>query len=205
MLNIGLILAGYLSGSLMLAKWLPALLFRTDIVTPSDDGNLGVFNAFRHGGLKCGVPALIGDVMKGFLPTFIAMRNADPTALIFGLTVAAPVIGHLFPAFTRFRGGGKGIAVSFGVALGLYPVREAFLLLAGLYIFFSTVAVVDTHLWRSVVTYNLFALLSLLFLPSGGIRLGCVMIGFLVAGKHVFARGDQPISLHLAWMKPRKR
>ena len=190
--------AGYLCGSLMLAKWLPQLLCRVDTVTPSDDLNPGVFNAFRYGGIKCGIPALLGDLMKGCVPVLLAARRLDAADPHFALVIIAPVIGHMLPVWSRFRGG-KGIAVSFGVLLALSRVSEApLLLLAGLYIFFSVVAVIDSHLWRSVVTFALFGLLSQWAVPLKSLKLGCALIGAVVTARHARARRDEAFTVHLS-------
>lgn len=52
------ILFGYLSGSILFARILPKYLRHIDICALSDDGNPGVFNAFRHAGPVIGTLTL---------------------------------------------------------------------------------------------------------------------------------------------------
>ena len=42
-------IAGYLSGSILYAYWIPKILFQKDICALSPDGNPGTANAFVYG------------------------------------------------------------------------------------------------------------------------------------------------------------
>ncbi|MGD0663327.1 MAG: glycerol-3-phosphate acyltransferase, partial [Syntrophorhabdales bacterium] len=68
-------------------------------------GNIGATNVMRAAGKTMGVVTLVGDVLKGFLPTWLAglLGLAVP---VVGL---AAFLGHLFPVYLRFKGG-KGSA-----------------------------------------------------------------------------------------------
>ena len=112
---------GYLSGSVLYAQIFLRLFRGRDVRTVSEDENPGTANAFLGGGAVCGVLALAGDLCKGMLPVQWALQNCDMRCPWFALVLAAPVIGHAWPIFFRFRGG-KAIAVSFGVLLGIAPV-----------------------------------------------------------------------------------
>ena len=193
-------LAGYLWGSVLFAYWIPRLFQRVDTTAASEDGNPGVFNAFHYAGRLCGFSALICEIAKGCLPVFFAAARLDPKDLLFALVMVAPVLGHVFPLWNRFKGG-KGIAVSFGVLLGLFPMKLPFSLLAGLYIFFSTVLIVDTHLWRSVLVFNLFAACALLFIRVYGVRLGCLAICALVVAKHLLKTEGERFSVRPFWRR----
>lgn len=83
-------------------------------------GNLGATNAFRVLGAKSAIPVVVVDVAKGFVPVWLFARLAGigfGGALGFG---AAAIVGHMFSVFVRFKGG-KGMATSAGVFLGLAP------------------------------------------------------------------------------------
>jgi glycerol-3-phosphate acyltransferase PlsY len=67
-----------------------------------------------------GIITLIGDILKGFLPTFIAMRLGEPD-LFIALVGLAVFSGHLFPVFLKFKGG-KGVATGAGVYLAINPL-----------------------------------------------------------------------------------
>lgn len=83
-------------------------------------GNLGATNAFRILGARSAVPVVLLDIAKGFLPTWLFPGIADvgfEWTLGFG---AAAIVGHMFSVWVRFKGG-KGMATSAGVFLGLAP------------------------------------------------------------------------------------
>lgn len=149
------ILIGYLSGSVLYAKVWGKLLCGTDITQGSTDGNPGTANAFVQGGFWCGVLTLFCELLKGILPVYFYMRGMGPEALLDGWTVlviAAPVLGHTFPMFQKFHGG-KGIAVSFGSLMGLYPYGMPVLMFAFIFIFFSVVICVEPHFYRTIAAY----------------------------------------------------
>ena len=142
---------GYLSGSILFAR-VYAGLFGKDLITDSKDGNPGTSNAFIYGGMACGILTLLGDLIKGVLPVLLYLRmtrgNIDA---YFAPVLAAPVLGHIFPVFYRFKGG-KGIAVSFGCLLGMLPVSQPLLTLAVIYVVLSVGICVSPHYYRTIVT-----------------------------------------------------
>ena len=87
-------------------------------------GNLGAANLYRLLGVKGGGLTLLGDVLKGALPTvlaryWLAFLGPWQDAAV-ALVGAAAVLGHVFPVYLGFRGG-KGVATSFGVVSALAP------------------------------------------------------------------------------------
>lgn len=113
--QVGLLLASYLAGSI------PFGLIFTRIIAEKDireigSKNIGTANVLRNAGVFAGVLTFICDVLKGLLPTLLAMK-------FFGLNYAVAVgllcfSGHIFPIFLRFKGG-KGVATAFGTMLAL--------------------------------------------------------------------------------------
>ena len=84
-------------------------------------GNIGATNVGRALGKGWAVVVLVCDALKGFLPVFVARQfpsDFSPTAV--ALAGLAAIAGHMFTIFLRGRGG-KGVATSLGVALGLSP------------------------------------------------------------------------------------
>ena len=148
-------------------------------------GNPGTANAFLYGGVFCGILVLLADLGKGALPVFLAARHLDPEEKLFALVMAAPVVGHAYPLIDRYGKGGKAIAVSFGVLLGLYPVFLPVLLLAGVYLFFSLVLVVEPHSLRTGLTFLIWSVLGVHFTPLSSIKYGIVLIAFVVIRKHL--------------------
>lgn len=177
-------ISGFLLGSILFAYEVPRIWKHIDIREVSEDGNPGTFNAFLFGGVGCGVLVLLLELLKGFLPVYFCSMRAGRDSLLFAGVLAAPVLGHAFSIFHKGKGG-KGIAVSFGVLLGLFPWWTPALVLAGFYIFFSLVVPVKSHLKRSVVTFGCFCVTS--FFPGweGAVRLGILIISLVVVYKHV--------------------
>lgn len=88
-------------------------------------GNIGATNLARALGKKWGYLCFFLDALKGLVPTLIATSiiSSPPSIseLFLCLLVAiAAISGHVFPLYINFKGG-KGVATSFGVALGLWP------------------------------------------------------------------------------------
>ena len=177
------VLLGYLSGSLLWANFFGNLLAGEDVAADSPDGNPGAFNAFRYGGFWCGCLTLCFDVCKGFLPVRLFCRSAALMPSIgLALVLAAPVIGHTHSVFHGFRGG-KGIAVSFGCLLGLAPELKPLLVLAAVFILFSTVIEVSPHYYRTLATY--IAAIPAMFLA---VRSWAVRGGFLLIAQTIISK-----------------
>lgn len=121
---ISLILA-YLCGSVPTSVWWGRAFFGTD-VREHGSRNAGATNTFRVLGPKAGIPVLLIDVLKGFLPvrllpnfTELVPYSEEWMGFRVALVLGA-VVGHLYPVFANFRGG-KGVATSLGGILALHP------------------------------------------------------------------------------------
>ncbi len=87
---------------------------------------MGTTNVFRVLGKKAGVVVLVCDMLKGYIPAFIAADvSSTPGSAIF--IAAAPVVGHMYSVFLKGRGG-KGIATGAGVVLALVPLAFGIIL-----------------------------------------------------------------------------
>ncbi len=156
-----------------------------DIVQLSDDHNPGTANAMQHAGIPVGMLCLLGDIFKGVIPVHMALRLELESGCLFALIMAAPVLGHAYSLFHRGRGG-KAIAVSFGVLIGLMPIHtEPIFALCSIYLFFSLVVRIRPHTRRTRITYVLLALSSLYMLYAhwipwqicgGMLLLSCVVV-----------------------------
>lgn len=91
-------------------------------------GNIGATNVGRLlGGKFFGIVFTL-DFLKGLLPSLAASwvvhRHAGPpdvTIYLLWLAVGfATILGHMFSVFLKFRGG-KGVATSAGVMVGIFP------------------------------------------------------------------------------------
>ena len=89
-------------------------------------GNIGATNVSRALGRRWAYLCFLLDLLKGLVPMLVAgilieMANPTPGLLSLWLAVGcAAILGHIFPAYLKFKGG-KGVATSLGVALGLWP------------------------------------------------------------------------------------
>jgi glycerol-3-phosphate acyltransferase PlsY len=79
--------------------------------------NPGATNVMRIGGKRAAAITLTGDALKGLLPVIVA-KSFDADSLLLSAVVFAAFLGHLYPIFFDFKGG-KGVATSLGVALGV--------------------------------------------------------------------------------------
>jgi acyl-phosphate glycerol 3-phosphate acyltransferase len=101
-----------LSGSLMFSYWL-GLLARHNLRTVGD-GNPGGVNLWKAAGYRLGLAGIALDFLKGYLPVWALLHAGAAAGTGLVPVAAAPVMGHAFSPFLRFKGG-KGIAVTFGV------------------------------------------------------------------------------------------
>lgn len=108
---------GFLAGSLPFSVWMGRLVARAD-VRRYGDGNPGAANAWKAGGWRAGLPALLLDYLKGATPVALARFGAGIDGWGLVPVALAPVLGHAFSPVLRFRGG-KAIATTFGVWSGL--------------------------------------------------------------------------------------
>ena len=83
-------------------------------------GNIGATNVMRAAGKKIGILTLVGDILKGLIPTLAAIYYRQPYLLIAAIGLAT-FLGHLFPLYLKFKGG-KGVATAVGVYLALSPL-----------------------------------------------------------------------------------
>lgn len=126
-------------------------------------GNIGATNVLRVMGKKYGIPCLLLDMLKGFIPVVIAVNliqiTGRPLQVPLGfldawalklaagdalkaqiaqiLTALCAVLGHNYSPWVGFKGG-KGIATSAGVLLGLMPFAVIILLAVWLLLFITT-------------------------------------------------------------------
>ncbi|HSJ52206.1 MAG TPA: glycerol-3-phosphate acyltransferase [Anaerolineae bacterium] len=159
--SLGLILLAFLCGSLPFSVWLGKLLRRTD-VRHFGDGNPGATNAFRAGGAPVGLLALMLDISKGAAPVGLAYFNLGYRGLPMWLIATAALLGHAFSPFLGFRGG-KGLAVAFGVWIGLTLWRAS--MPALLLVLFWT-ALLDAGGWAVMLTLAGIGVVLMAWMPD---------------------------------------
>ena len=113
--------------------------------------NIGATNLSRAIGRKWAFFCFFLDALKGLVPMLAATFNlsSPPTIpqLVLSLSVGcASILGHIFPIYIKFKGG-KGVATSFGVALGLWP-------------YYTLPAVIAFAVWAVVLLLSRYMSLS---------------------------------------------
>lgn len=83
-------------------------------------GNIGATNVWRLLGPAAGLVVLGLDMAKGALPLFLWRLGGRGEGWAEGVLALAPVLGHVFSPFLRFRGG-KGVATAAGAFFSLLP------------------------------------------------------------------------------------
>lgn len=83
-------------------------------------GNVGATNVFRTVGKKAGILTLTGDFLKGLIPILMALYITQ-SEYIIGMVGILAILGHIYPIFLKFKGG-KGVATSLGVFIGIMPL-----------------------------------------------------------------------------------
>ncbi len=119
MLTAILAAAGYVAGSMPWGYWL-VRIFRGEDIRSRGSGNIGASNVWRVHGRRLGVPAVVLDTAKGFVPALVATKLEGHGAGV--LAGGAAMLGHWRPLFLGFRRGGKMVATMGGAFLGVAPL-----------------------------------------------------------------------------------
>ncbi|EFV89569.1 glycerol-3-phosphate 1-O-acyltransferase PlsY [Staphylococcus epidermidis] len=142
MMIIVMLILSYLIGAFPSGLIIGKLIFKKDI-RQYGSGNTGATNSFRVLGRPAGFIVTFLDIFKGFITVFFPLWfpvHADGVISTFftnGLIVGLfAILGHVYPIYLKFNGG-KAVATSAGVVLGVNPI----LLLILAIIFFSVLKI----------------------------------------------------------------
>ena len=137
-------------------------------------GNIGATNVGRLLGKRFFILVFLLDLLKGLLPMLLAgalLRSQPDEPLKYALWLLvgfAAILGHMYSIFLGMAGG-KGVATSSGVVLGLYP-------------FFTYPGLACLLLW--FVTFKLTRYVSLAsILAALAFPVAYVLIGLGAAGR----------------------
>lgn len=161
MISILFIIIAYLLGSIPTSVWVGKRFYGID-VRKEGSKNAGATNTFRVLGKKPGIVVLVIDILKGLLAIYLtkwvtSSDSANWQSYCQILSAIAAVLGHMFPIFAQFKGG-KGVATSFGVILGIYPEAAGICALVFLMVFIASQyvslgAIVAAILFPILVTF----------------------------------------------------
>ena len=110
------ILGGYLLGSIPFGYWL-VRLFKGEDVRTVGSGSIGASNVWRTYGRSYGIPVVVFDIAKGFVPALLGTILVDE--LTGALAGGLAMLGHWRPIFLRFGKGGKAVATAAGTLVGI--------------------------------------------------------------------------------------
>ena len=163
------VILGFSLGSIPFSLLVGKFALHTDIRSLGD-GNPGGFNVWKAGGRFWAAFAVLLDGFKGAIPVGLAhyLFGIDGWPLI--PVALAPLVGHIFSPILKFNGG-KGLATTFGIWLGLT-------LWLG-----PTVFGLSLFAWRKVfkteqrvITASMLTLMGILVLTGAGFELAIICL-----------------------------
>ncbi len=182
-LFLGIIIS-YLIGSVPTAYIFGRLLKGVDI-RQFGSGNVGATNVFRVVGKFPGLVVLLIDILKGFVcVTYVAsffmyaapFTRPELYKVLIGL---AAIAGHNWPLFLKFKGG-KGVATSAGVVIGLIP--NIFWL--GFFVWCIVFFITGYVSLASIIASILVPLFTLIFGESSEVIIFMSLLCILIVYKH---------------------
>jgi acyl phosphate:glycerol-3-phosphate acyltransferase len=173
--------AAYIIGAIPFSYLLGKILKGIDI-RKVGSCNVGATNLMRNAGQPIGITALILDILKGVIAvTIIAdifysssmATNIYIFKVILGISA---VSGHIWTVFLRFKGG-KGVATTIGVLIGISPIAILLGLLVWLLfaLFFRYVSLASV-----AMAVSLPILMFFLKQPTEYISLSLVLSAFII-------------------------
>jgi glycerol-3-phosphate acyltransferase PlsY len=181
---LGLVVLGYLLGSCPWGYWLVRVV-KHENIRKVGSGNIGATNVWRTYGRWLGIPVVLLDVLKGFVPALLGMLFVSPHHLAGVCAGAAAMLGHWRPIFLRFEKGGKMVATCGGVFFGVafWVALSAGIVWLAVFLVFryasiaSIVAGIALPVFAvvygyplSVVLFGVAAAAGILFLHRGNLR-----------------------------------
>ena len=204
------LLSSYLIGSMPCAYIFGRLLKGIDI-RKFGSGNVGATNAMRVLGRGPGILILLLDILKGYvtvtlLADFLIWRipnfPEEASRVILGLSC---IIGHSWTVFLGFKGG-KGVAATLGVLLGLAVKIESLKLVLGLIILTWLIIFIITRIVSiaSVLAATAMPIYMILFKESHVLIFTGLIICFFIILRHIsnlkrIFQGKEP---RLSFKKP---
>ncbi len=186
------LLISYLIGSFPTAFLFAKALKGIDI-RQFGSKNVGATNALRLLGKGPGLTVLFIDILKGlFVTTILAdyflttLGISLPSKLFFRLCLGlAAIIGHAYPLTLGFKGG-KGVATSFGVLIGLSLANLVFVKVLGLVALAWLLTFILTKYvsLSSIIATLVFPLAVYLFIKDSAIFIITLAISIFVVFRH---------------------
>lgn len=190
------LVCGYLFGIIQTA-YIYGRLHGIDI-RQHGSGNSGTTNALRVFGKKAGLIVFLGDLLKGVVACslthiildMVNLPGVSDNKYLFVLYMGfGVVLGHNFPFYMQFKGG-KGIAATSGMIIGLWDWRLIVILLA---VFIISVAVTKYVSVGSILIMSGFFILYTIFAIMGDYNFAeraklieSIVVAGVIAGLAIF-------------------
>ena len=172
---------GFVMGSLPIAVVLARVFAHRDPRSVGDH-NPGSANAWHVAGPVVGMLAVLLEGMKGFAPVALACWRQGVTGWAIVPIMIAPVLGHMFSPFLAGRGG-RGIAVTFGVWMGLTVWRVP--VVFGILLCFLVLVVRLQDAWTVVAAWFLVLIYLTWAYPAPPVlAAGMINYGLLIMRHH---------------------
>lgn len=196
------IAVSYIIGSIPTAYIFGRIIKGTDI-RKFGSGNVGATNALRLLGKGWGITVLALDILKGFLPVVFLYSVLGAKALLpmetFCILIGVSCIcGHNWTIFLKFKGG-KGVATTLGVFLGLAARIPGLKIVLGLTIlaWLVTFIIKRTISLASILAALSFPLFAVLFRQSHFLIFISLLLAAFIVFRHKsnikrILKGEEP-------------
>ena len=141
-------------------------------------GNIGATNVFRSVSKQAGLLTFALDVLKGFVPSFFFCRWFA-IDLHWGLALGVlAIVGHSFSCFVKFKGG-KGVATSAGMLLGVAPLAIGIALIGWI-----AVLLLSGYVSLASIVGSVLVMVGGWFFYDGAVPMALTLLGALVIYRH---------------------
>ena len=146
----------YLLGSIpfgyLIVRWRRGIDVRS-----TGSKSIGATNVMRNLGLGGFMVTFLLDFAKGVASIVLAQRLTGNNPLWVGAAAVAPLVGHCYPIFLKFRGG-KAVATAAGVYIVLAPISiglalVVFGIIVAIWRYISLGSIIATALFPVLVYY----------------------------------------------------
>jgi len=146
----------YLLGSIpfgyLIVRWRRGIDVRS-----TGSKSIGATNVMRNLGLGGFMVTFLLDFAKGVASVVLAQRLTGNNPLWVGAAAVAPLVGHCYPIFLKFRGG-KAVATAAGVYIVLAPISIGlalviFGIIVAIWRYISLGSIIATALFPALIYY----------------------------------------------------
>jgi glycerol-3-phosphate acyltransferase PlsY len=188
LLAIIALVISYLAGAIPSAYIIVKLIKGIDI-RQQGSGNVGFTNALRVIGWGPGLLVLLADIGKGIVAVMaisrLGMMQSNPLSEYMPVLCGfSAIVGHIWTVFLKFHGG-KGVATSLGIFIGLYPLAG----LISLGVWLIAVAITRYVSLGSILLCITFCIISFATDGTKGVeiwslRIMAIIVTIIVTYKH---------------------